>query len=328
MGVYPEGIMGFVPEDVVACLAEEPFRWTEVKPTVYSTEDPLGSTTIMRLSDETRKNWMLEVDYQQVLDYLYVSSGTGFPLPERPYLEQIDDWKHGYMWGRFKLAPSCGTLAKRTAGFEEYGHFFWVKYYARLYELIPDPTEAVLEYELSEKEGSGALQRFQTDYVIQSEFINKVTRLLSGYNFVGWAWKDNFLRIRVKRTGSPAIWLIAGLIAKFLMSWGFKFGLLYIGKKLLDVYNRKITYDLEGKKLDYESKLNNQEFFNIRYGEYIEAGYDPETAGLLARGDTDIVRREAEQYEQKIELIKYAKYGAIGLGTLMALSLVRDIVKR
>ncbi len=306
MGAYPMNIKNYVPQDVMECLKiEEPFKPVRSEAAIYSTEDPKGSTTMVRLSNETGADWMLEVDGQQVLEYYYVDSGYGLVLPERPYEEQIDDWKHGYMWSRFKLAQNCGSLTKRTASvYDEYGYYFWVKYKARLYEIVQDPDKALIELQLGEW-FPGTLDRLKYDSTFMSDTLSQISTRITGYRLTSYSLENNKFSLLVERMGSPAIPLIAYAIIGVL---GL-LGITVITWKVVDFYD---------KKLMYEEETNNQEFFNSLYEGFLSEGYSQADATGMA---LDVTGRLKSQQDE-MNIYKYIKYGALAMGSLMTLSIL------
>jgi len=293
------------------CVAPDIFRWLEVKPVLYTTDEPHGSTTIVRLSQEENKKFVLEVDYQRVLDYTYYSSGyKDTAPPERPYEEQIKDWKSGRMLGRFKLAPDCGTPIKRTVDWDEYGYYFWIEYSAKLYELVPDPDRAIIEVSLGETWAGkfiNALNRFKLDAPFRKLVVYKMADKLAdeGYELQSYSFEGEKLLLDVRKTGSPFVITIPIIIGAVLIV----FGLALLTWKIVDYFE---------KRLIYQAEANRQEHWSNVYENCIKTGGTHEQCILEATKSVDYLKMQQEELGLK-EIIKY---GVIALFAVVAASLL------
>jgi len=119
---------GNLGEYVKPCTAED-FKGTGDN-VVYTRDN---SETIRWFEDTyNRKGVTLVVDYTTVLDFKYY--GESKP-PERNKELQIEDWRNGYMWGRFYVAPPPPYCTPTG--------WYWVKYKVKsFYE--GEPTEKVV----------------------------------------------------------------------------------------------------------------------------------------------------------------------------------------
>jgi len=292
------------------CVTSDVFRWLEVKPVLYTTDEPRGSITIVRLSQEENKKFALEVDYQRVINYTYYSSGyKDAAPPDRPYEEQIKDWKSGRMLGRFKLAPDCGTPIKRAIGWDEYGHYFWVEYSAKLYELVPDPDRAIVEVILGETWAGkfiNALNRFKLDAAFRKLVVYKMANKLAdeGYELLAYSFEDEKLLLDVRKTGSPFIIAIPIIIGAVLVT----FGLAFIAWKIIGYYD---------KKLLYQAEANRQEHWSNVYENCIKTGGTHEQCISEATKSVDYLKVQQEE----LTFTQMLKYGVAALLAIFAVSL-------
>lgn len=275
------------------CANSEVFKWVESKPVLYTTEDPRGSTTIVRLSEETGRKYSFEVDYRTVLEFRYYSSGgPEAKPPDRAYEKQIYDWTQGYMWGRFNLAENCGTPYKRTAPEGQYAHWFWVKYKAVLYDYTYEPDKATVEIKLGETllgKIFNSLDKFKMDTWYRNRVISHVSSYLStqGYTVLDYKIVDNTLVLTTQKFGSPAFPILAAIIAAVLIVWGLaalswvwkdyrtKQKVLENDQALMGIWN-KIYEDsqAEGKSVQESIDAANRGTDYVKEQQEYEEGFD------------------------------------------------------
>lgn len=293
-----------LPDEIRECVNSEVFKWTDIKPVSYTTQEPRGSTSITRLSNEMGKMFALEVDYQNILEYIYYSTGfrSNAP-PDRSYEDQINDWKSGYMWGRFKLGNYCGTDTSRTVDWDTYGHYFWVRYKATLYELIPDPNKAIIEIKLGETYAGRVVQslnRFRYATWFQDQIVNGLATDLrkEGWNVVGYNIQDDVLTLNVNKTGSIALVLIGGYILKVLIV----FGLTIIAYSISDALKTRAI-------VKERTESNRQATWNAVYDNSVSSGATHEQAIEEANKTVSLLKVQQDEFK----FGEIFKYGSIFL---------------
>jgi len=249
------------------------------------------SPTLERLSQETGKEYRLEVDYARVLDIVYY--GTSLP-PERAYDDQIHDWLSGYMWGRFEVDELC---QKKEGG----GHFYWVKYPAVLSELEEFPAEVTWEFDMLPLVPNA----FQNLYARMMEFQVAIGNKIGLYGFevvdssIDIEKKKFYLTTREVASPHPAVIVVLILAVAAAFSICFWKWTSYKEQKVI-----------------LERQVGLQDAYDTYYQQFLDAGDDPDTA--YAKTIEILKLLKTAQDKDKMDWEKYLMYGVLAIVGIIA----------
>lgn len=208
---------------MLSCITKETFKWDKPTPAVYECDNPKGSETIRRLCREKPGNFILQVDYQDVMEWKYY--GRTKP-PERPYEAQLYDWTHGYQWSRVGLYSNC-----KVGG----DYYYWVKHRAKLTKMEKVPDEMILEFTMHETI-NGAIAKLSNNL---KSLANKLAGKITGWKVLRVGVEGNKLKIRLKKIkteGFGFVFTSAAGIASIVLGLLIVFSILVLGYKIVDAY--------------------------------------------------------------------------------------------